>query len=176
MTDVADLPHERWTVEVDYPDRESAFAAARRWADERGDTAVAWRWPTFYGPTDAEGDGNEREGWLVKPGTPSVADVIAGRAGWPARFGDLGRLIAMATPEELAALRVRALDVLGAEKAELEWRCAESCVDLYRYGTDADEERRDIADAEAALTEPGDPIPAVQVWANLGLEDVEPTH
>jgi hypothetical protein len=136
MTDVADLPHERWTVEVDYPDRESAFAAARRWADECGDTAVAWRWPTFYGPTDAEGDGNEREGWLVKPGTPSVADVIAGRAEWPARFGDLGRLIAMATPEELAALRVRALNVLGAEKSELEWRCAESCVPLYRYGPD----------------------------------------
>jgi hypothetical protein len=137
MTDVA-MPSERWTVEVEFPGRESAFAAARRWADERGDTAVAWRFPTWYGPADAEGDGNEREGWLVKPGTPSVGDVIAGRAEWPARFGDLGRLIAMATPEELAALRVRALDVLGVEKADLEWRCAESCVCVYRYGPDFD--------------------------------------
>lgn len=41
---------------------------------------------------------------------------------------------------------------------------------------DADEDRQDVADAEAALTEPGDPIPAVRVWADLGLEDVEPTH
>lgn len=136
MPEVTDLPNERWTVEVDFPDRESAFAAARRWADERGDSAVAWRWRTFYGPVDAEGDGNEREGWIVKSGTPSVADVIAGRVELPARFAGLGRLIAMATPDELVALRARVEAVLGAERADLEWRCAESCVHLYRYGPD----------------------------------------
>jgi hypothetical protein len=127
------LPNERWTVEVDFPDRESALAAARRWADEVGDATIAWCYPTWFGPFDAPGDGNEREGWIVKPGTPAVADVIAGRVELPARFAGLGRLIAIATPDELVALRARVEAVHGAEKADLEWRCAESVVDVCRY-------------------------------------------
>lgn len=136
MSEVADAPNERWTVEVDFPDRESAFAAARRWADERGDSAVAWRWPTFYGPLDAEGDGNEREGWRVNPDTAAVAAVIAGQADIPLNFVRLAQLLALATPEELAALRSR-LDIeVSADQADLLWRNAESCVGLYRYGPD----------------------------------------
>lgn len=136
MSDVAAAPHERWTVEVDFPDRESAFTAARRWADERGDTAVAWCYPTWYGPADAPGDGNEQVGWRVKPGTPAVADVIAGRVELPARFLGLAQLLAIATPEELVGLRARVESVRGTEKAAVEWQAAESCVHLYRYGPD----------------------------------------
>lgn len=136
MADVNDLPHERWTVEVEYPDRESAFAAARRWADERGDTAEVWRWPTFYGPTDAAGNGNEREGWRIKPGTPPIADVVEGKADIPERFVKLAQLLALATDKELASLRAR-LDIeMSTADAEVTWRAAESCVDLYRYGPD----------------------------------------
>ncbi|HEU5108052.1 MAG TPA: hypothetical protein VFT95_05795 [Micromonosporaceae bacterium] len=135
MTDVS-FPNERWTVEVDFPDRESAFAAARRWADERGDTAVAWCYPTWYGPVDATGDGNEQVGWRVKPGTSSVADVLAGRADLPARFLGLAQLLAIATPEELVGLRAQVESARGAETAAVEWQAAESCVHLYRYGLD----------------------------------------
>ena len=135
MTDVS-LPNERWTVEVDFPDRESAFAAARKWAEEQSDTTVAWRWPTFYGPLDAEGDGNEREGWRVKPGTPAVADVIAGRADLPERFLGLAPLLAIATPEELVGLRARLAGEMSVAEADLMWCNAESCVGMYRYGPD----------------------------------------
>lgn len=136
MPEATDLPNERWTVEVDFPDRESAFAAARKWADERDDTTVAWCYPTWFGPADAEGDGNEQVGWRVKPGTPAVADVIAGRVNLPPRFLGLAQLLAIAAPEELIGLRARVEAALGAKKADLEWRCAESCVHLYRYGPD----------------------------------------
>lgn len=163
-----DLPNERWTVEVDFPDRETAFAAARKWADERGDTAVAWCYPTWFGPADAEGDGDEQVGWRVKPGTPSVADVIAGRVDLPPRSLGLAQLLALATPEELAGLRARVECVRGAEKAAVEWRAAESCVPLFRYPI---EEADDIADAEAALVDPTPPVPADQLWADLGLDD-----
>jgi hypothetical protein len=125
-------------VEVEYPDRESAFAAARRWADERGDTAVAWRWPTFWAPPEAEGDGNEREGWRVNPGTVVVADVAEGKAAIPATFVKLAQLLAIATPDELVGLRARLDAESGVERADLLWHCAESCVDLYRYRLDGD--------------------------------------
>lgn len=121
MSDAPSVPNERWTVEVDFPDRESAFAAARRWADEREDTTVAWRWPTFYDPTGVLGDGNEREGWIVKPGTASVADVIAGRADIPTKFVQLARLPPVGGTGRILVRPVRRLWSRSAEV------CREGC-------------------------------------------------